>query len=95
MTVEHDSGRTRMRLRGQALVDKVKELVHEGNVRRIIIKNETGHTVIEIPLTAGVVVAVAAPIVTAVGAIAALANEWHIEIEHQAAPAEDDPEPKQ
>lgn len=90
MTVEQETRRTRMRLRGQALVDKVKELVHEGNVRRIIIKNDMGHTVIEIPVTAGVVVAVAAPIVTAVGAIAALAGEWHIEIEHRAEPGADD-----
>jgi hypothetical protein len=90
MTVEQETRRTQVRLRGQALVDKVKELVHQGNVRRIIIKNETGHTVLEIPLTAGVVVAVAAPIVTAVGAIAALANEWRIEIEHQPEPLADD-----
>ncbi len=90
MTVEQETRRTQVRVRGQALVDKVKELVHQGNVRRIIIKNETGHTVLEIPLTAGVVVAVAAPIVTAVGAIAALANEWHIEIEHQPEPRADD-----
>lgn len=90
MTVEQREQSTRMRLRGQALVDKVKELVHEGNVRRIIIRNEAGHTVIEIPVTAGVVVAVAAPVVAAVGAIAALANDWHIEIEHQP-PADDDP----
>lgn len=74
--------RTTMRLRGQALVDKVRELVHEGNVRRIVIKNESGHPVIEIPVTAGVVVAVVAPVVAAVGAIAALANEWSIEVEH-------------
>lgn len=90
MTVDQEERRTRVRLRGQALVDKVKELVHEGNVRRIIIKNEEGHTVIEIPVTAGVVVAVAAPIATAVGAIAALANEWHIEIERQPAPADNE-----
>ncbi len=94
MTVEQETRRTQVRLRGQALVDKVKELVHEGTVRRIIIRNETGHTVIEIPVTAGVVIAVAAPIVTAVGAIAALANEWHIEIEHRPEPpAEDDTAP--
>ena len=96
MTVEQEGRRTRMRLRGQELVDKVKELVHEGNVRRIIIKNETGHTVIEIPVTAGVVVTVAAPIVTAVGAIAALANDWHIEIDRGQAPdAGDDASPGQ
>ena len=92
MTVEQREQRTRMRLRGQALVDKVKELVREGNVRRIIIRNEAGHTVIEIPVTAGVVVAVAAPVAAAVGAIAALANDWHIEIEHRQEPPAADPD---
>jgi uncharacterized protein DUF4342 len=75
-----------MRLRGQALVDKVKELIHEGNVRRIIVKNDDGHAILELPLTAGVVTAVVAPIVAAVGAIAALANEWTIEVEHHDTP---------
>jgi len=73
--------KTETRLRGEALVEKVKQLIHEGNVRRLIIKNDKGHTVIEIPVTAGVVAAIAAPVVTAVGAIAALANDWSIEVE--------------
>jgi hypothetical protein len=68
------------RLKGHALVNKVKELIHEGNVRRITIKNENGHTVMEIPVTAGVVAAIAAPVFTAIGAIAALAGEWSIEV---------------
>jgi uncharacterized membrane protein len=71
------------RVRGQALVAKVKELIHEGNVRRIIVKNDEGHTVLEIPVTAGVVALIAAPVVTAIGAIAALANEWTIEVERR------------
>jgi Domain of unknown function (DUF4342) len=90
MTVQHDTmstARQAIRLRGQALVDKVKELIHEGNVRRIVIKNDEGHTVMEIPVTAGVVAAVVAPIITAIGAIAALANEWSIEVEHREPPA--------
>jgi hypothetical protein len=73
--------RKKIRLRGEAVVDKVRKLIHEGNVRRIVIKNESGHTVMEIPVTAGVIAAVAAPVVTAVGAIAALAKEWKIEVE--------------
>lgn len=84
--------REQVRLKGQEFVDKVRELVHEGNVRRIVIKNDEGHTVIEIPVTAGVVAAIAAPVVTAVGAIAALAKEWSIEVERRpeapASPAE-------
>lgn len=75
--------KTETRLRGEALVEKVKQLIHEGNVRRLIIKNDRGHTVMEIPVTAGVVAAIAAPVVTAIGAIAALASDWSIEVERQ------------
>lgn len=84
MTVDQDTPtvqRNTIRLRGQAFVDKVKELIHEGNVRRLVIKSEQGDPVIEIPVTAGVVAAVVAPVLTAIGAIAALANEWSIEVE--------------
>ncbi|HEU5474914.1 MAG TPA: DUF4342 domain-containing protein [Actinophytocola sp.] len=88
MTVEQDAARKTIRLRGQAFVDKVKELLHEGNVRRLVIKTEQGHTVMEIPVTAAVVAAVVAPVVTAVGAIAALASEWSIEVEHHEPPVE-------
>jgi hypothetical protein len=92
MTVDHvrQNTRTTIRLKGQAFADKVKELIHEGNVRRIVIKNESDHTVMEIPVTAGVVAAVIAPVVTAVGAIAALANEWSIEVEHREEPPSDE-----
>jgi hypothetical protein len=89
MTVDQEvpaAQRKMTRLRGQAFVDKVKELIHEGNVRRLVIKNEQGHTVMEIPVTAGVVAAVVAPVITAIGAIAALANEWSIEVEHHEPP---------
>ncbi|MEO6081951.1 MAG: DUF4342 domain-containing protein [Umezawaea sp.] len=75
--------RTTDRVHAQALVAKVKELIHEGNVRRIVVKNEQGQTVMEIPVTAGVVAAIAAPVVTAVAAIAALAKEWSIEVERE------------
>lgn len=75
--------KTETHLRGEALVEKVKQLIHEGNVRRLIIKNDKGHTVMEIPVTAGVVAAIAAPVVTAIGAIAALASDWSIEVERQ------------
>lgn len=85
MTVQNDP-KTTTKLRGEAFVAKVKELIHQGNVRRLVIKNDKGQTVMEIPVTAGVVAAVAAPIVTAVGAIAALANEWTIEVEHREPP---------
>ncbi|MBC8092854.1 MAG: DUF4342 domain-containing protein [Pseudonocardia sp.] len=68
-------------VRGDVLVAKVKDLLHEGTVRRLIVKDDDGHTVMEIPVVAGVVAAVVAPVLTAVGAVAALANHWKIEVE--------------
>jgi uncharacterized protein YkwD len=69
-----------VKVRGELLVSKVKELLHEGNVRRIIVKNDQGQTVMEIPVTAGLVVAIVAPVLTAVAAVAALASSWEIEV---------------
>ncbi len=66
---------------GDALVAEIKKLLHEGNIRRIIIKNEEGHTLIEIPLTIGVVGAVLLPVWAAIGAIAALAANLTIVVE--------------
>jgi len=66
---------------GEELVGKVKELVHEGNVRRIIIKNEEGKTLIEVPLTLGVVGALLLPTLAALGAIAALVADCTIIVE--------------
>jgi hypothetical protein len=66
---------------GEAVVAKVKEIVHEGNVRRITIKNEKGETLIEIPLTIGVVGVILLPVWAAIGAIAALAANLTIVVE--------------
>jgi hypothetical protein len=66
---------------GEQLLAKVKELVREGNVRRIIVKNEEGKTLIEIPLTLGVVGALLLPVAAAVGAIAALVADCTIVVE--------------
>jgi Domain of unknown function (DUF4342) len=68
---------------GEAAVDKVKALIHEGNVRRIVIQHE-GRTVAEFPLTAGIVGAVLAPVVAAVGALVALLKDCTIQIERDA-----------
>ena len=62
------------------LVDAVKKLLHEGNVRRIVIK-QAGRTVAEFPLTVGVIGAVFAPILAAVGALAAVLTECTVEVE--------------
>lgn len=69
------------KVRGDAVVAKVKELVHEGNIRRIILKNEEGQTLIEVPLTLGVVGAVLLPVWAAIGAVAALAANLTVVVE--------------
>jgi hypothetical protein len=66
---------------GAELVDKVKALVHEGNVRRIIIKNEQGHTFVEIPVSVAAIGVVFAPVLAAVGALAAMAAKFTIVVE--------------
>ncbi len=63
---------------GEELLKKVKELIEEGSVRRIVIKNKEGKTLLEVPLTIGVVGAVLAPVLAAVGAAAALLTECTI-----------------
>ena len=68
---------------GDDLVGKVKELIKEGNVRRIVIKNEEGQTLVEIPVTLGVAAAVLVPVWAAVGALAALVGNCTIEIERR------------
>lgn len=68
-------------LNGAQLIEKVKELVREGNVRRLTIKNEDGRTILEIPLTIGVVGAALLPAVAAVGAVAALATRCTLVVE--------------
>lgn len=65
------------------LVEKVKELVHEGNVRRIIIKDSDGKAVMEVPVTVGVIGALVAPVVAALGALGALAADYSIEVERE------------
>lgn len=68
-------------LKGGEIIDKIKELIHQGNIRRIIIKNEEGRTLIEIPLTLGIIGAALAPVLAAVGAIAALVTKMTIVVE--------------
>jgi hypothetical protein len=77
------------KVQAKDLVDKVHSLVHEGNVRRIIIKDDKGNTFIEIPLTIGVVTALALPVLAGLGAIAALVANFTIGVE-RATPVEKD-----
>jgi len=73
---------------GEQLVDKVKELVHEGSVRRLRIRHE-GHTVLEVPITLAAVGVVLAPLLAALGALAAVLTRCTIEVERE----EDEPNP--
>lgn len=71
---------------GEELLSKIKELIHEGNVRKIIIKNEKGETYLEIPVTLGLIGAIVAPVFAAIGALAALAANFTIEVERKDEP---------
>ena len=79
-------------VKGEDLLAKVKELIHEGNVRRLIIKNEAGDTLVEVPLTVGVVGALVAPVAAAIGAIAALVADCKITVERKDEDDEEDPD---
>ena len=71
------------KVKGEDLLKKIKSIIHEGNVRRIIIKNEEGKIFMEIPLTIGVVGTILAPVFAAVGALAALVANFTIEVERK------------
>ncbi len=66
---------------GEKLIAKIKELLHEGNIRKIIIKDKEGKTLMEIPMTFGVVGVLLAPQLAAIGAIAALVTEATLVVE--------------
>lgn len=70
---------------GEALLNTIKQLLHEGNIRRIIIKNDDGETLMEIPLTIGVVGVLLLPTLAAIGAIAALVTDCTIVVEKEEA----------
>ena len=74
------------KVKGDDLVKFVKQIIHEGNVRRVIVR-QGSRTVVEFPVTVGVVGALAAPVLAALGAVAALLTECTIEVE-RAAPAD-------
>jgi hypothetical protein len=73
---------------GERVVSKVKELIREGNVRRITLKNDEGKTLIEIPLTLGVIGTVLLPVWAGIGAIAALVADLTIAVEKVAEPVD-------
>ena len=88
----NDTQRTQeFTLNGDEVVAKVKELIHEGNIRRITIKNEDGRTMLEVPLTLGLIGAALLPVFAAIGAAAALATRCTIVVERDVPTGRDDP----
>ncbi|MDD8027849.1 MAG: DUF4342 domain-containing protein [Acidobacteriota bacterium] len=84
MSEEKKDQKTRteeFKVNGGEILNKIKELIHEGNIRRIILKDEAGRTFVEIPLTIGLVGAAFAPVLAAVGALAALVSKMTIVVE--------------
>ena len=78
------------KLDGGKVLDKIKDLIHQGNIRRIILKNEDGKTLIEIPLALGLVGAALLPIFAAVGALAAVVTRMVIVVEKVQDPGDHD-----
>ena len=74
------------KVKGDDLLKRVKEIIHEGNVRRVVIK-QGSRSVVEFPVTVGVVGALAAPGLAALGAVAALLSHCTIEVERETGPA--------
>lgn len=66
---------------GKDLAEKVKALIHEGNVRRLIIRDEKGHTFMEIPVTIAAVGAIIAPLIAALGALAGMVAHFTVVVE--------------
>jgi len=72
---------------GSNLVEKVKELIHEGTVQRVIIKNDQGHTLVEIPVTLAAIGVVAAPVLAAVSAISGIVTKCALVVERREQPS--------
>lgn len=68
------------KVKGEDLLAKIKELIHQGNISRIIIKNEEDKVYLEIPVTVGLIGALLLPVLAAIGALAALAANFTIEV---------------
>jgi hypothetical protein len=81
MTENENSNHESFKVTADELLSKVKEIIKEGNARKIIIKNEKEETIVEFPLTIGAIGVVLAPVFAAVGAIAALATDCTIIVE--------------
>lgn len=81
--MEENVKKEEFKVSGEEIVKKIRELIKEGNIRRIIIKNEKGETIIEMPLTIGAVGAILVPAWAALGALAALLTKCTIVVERK------------
>ena len=77
------SDREKHKVSGDRVIAKIKELLHEGNVRHVVIKNDEGRTLIEFPVSIGMAGALLLPVWAAVGAIAAIVTDCTIEVERE------------
>lgn len=73
----------RIDVKGEHLISKIKELIHEGNVQRIVINDNDGKPVLDMPVTVGVIGLLVAPSITAIGTLGALASHYSIDVERQ------------
>ncbi|MCL4354420.1 DUF4342 domain-containing protein [Patescibacteria group bacterium] len=71
------------KIEGEKLLEKIKDIIKEGNVRRIIIKDKNGKEIVQFPLTIGLIGAAIAPVLAGVGAIAALVTECTVTVERE------------
>ncbi len=76
-TGEH---REQINVKGENLAERVRQIIHEGNVSRVIVKHPDGHTIVEIPVTVGVIGVLLAPAVAALGAIGVLVAHCTVEV---------------
>ncbi len=86
MTENKENGKgvkEEFKVKGSELIGKIKELIHQGNIRRIIVKNEEGKAILEIPLTLGLVGTALAPVLAAIGAMAALVAKFTLVVEKE------------
>jgi hypothetical protein len=82
-----------LKVLGKDLADRVGELLHQGNVHRVIIKNDKGHTFMEVPLTVAAIGTIFAPVLAAVGALAGMAAHFTVGVERTTEPPAPAPPP--
>jgi uncharacterized protein DUF4342 len=76
----------------RALTDKLDQLIHEGNVRRVVVRDKNGRTVLDVPVSVGLVAVLIAPMMTAAASAVALAGGWRVEVERAEPVIVDEPD---